>query len=115
MLYEVITQTHLKLLVNRNNLKELIRTKDRFFGIIAHDLKNPFLNIVGYSEYIQENLEQIEKQELLRYINSIFQSAFAQNRLLDNLLEWSAFQTGSFTFTREKLSVDEMASRNNFV
>ncbi len=103
-------QTHLKLLVNRNNLKELIRTKDRFFGIIAHDLKNPFLNIVGYSEYIQENLEQIEKQELLRYINSIFQSAFAQNRLLDNLLEWSAFQTGSFTFTREKLSVDEMAS-----
>lgn len=101
-------KTHLTLRMNRKSMEELIRTKDKFFALIAHDLKNPFLNIVGYSEYIKDNIGEIDKEELVLHVNRIFESSFAQYRLLENLLEWSALQTGSVKVNKQLVNIDDV-------
>ena len=89
------------------NLSELNATKDKFFSIIAHDLRSPFHNIVGFSNLLvrdafAKNYERIEK-----YADIIQDSSIRAMELLKNLLEWSRSQTGRMEFSPEKLQVDE--------
>ena len=63
-----VTQEKIKI-ANKNlkeserNLKELVATKDKFFRIISHDLKNPFTSLLSISELIHENYHQVEEEE----------------------------------------------------
>jgi PAS domain S-box-containing protein len=73
-------------------LKELNETKDKFFSIIAHDLKNPFHNILGFVELLYNEFDDYsedEKKNLLEQIKNSTESAYD---LLVNLLEWSRLQ-----------------------
>ena len=79
---------------SENNLKELNQSKDKFFTIVAHDLKNPFNGIMGLSGYLYnefENVEDEEKREIINDINIASKNAF---NLLQNLLEWTRAQSG---------------------
>jgi PAS domain S-box-containing protein len=81
------------------DLVELNATKDKFFRIIAHDLRNPYSSIIGFSEMLLEDLEGISKDEIrdsLKIIHSAAKNSFS---LLDNLLAWSRLETGSIPFT----------------
>ncbi|NJO70496.1 MAG: PAS domain S-box protein, partial [Bacteroidetes bacterium] len=62
-----------------DKLSELNATKDKFFSIIAHDLKNPFNSILGFSELLMKNLKKYSAEEIERFtgiINSTSQSAY---------------------------------------
>jgi signal transduction histidine kinase len=75
-------------------LKELNKSKDKFFSILAHDLKNPFNGIMGMSGYLNEsydNIDDAEKKEIINDINISSKNAF---NLLQNLLEWTRTQSG---------------------
>jgi PAS domain S-box-containing protein len=75
-------------------LKELNATKDKFFSIIAHDLRNPFNALLNLTDYIIENIESGNKDkaiELAGYMKNSAQNAYT---LLQNLLEWSSIQQG---------------------
>jgi signal transduction histidine kinase len=76
-------------------LKEINKTKDRFFSIIAHDLKNPFNGIMGMTGYLNESYEAIndnERKEIINDLNLASKNAF---NLLQNLLEWTRTQSGT--------------------
>jgi signal transduction histidine kinase len=90
-----------KLLESEENLKELNATKDRFFSIIAHDLKNPFNSLLGFSELLKNNFESYTKQETKEQIQIIHESANNLYKLLDNLLQWSRTQIGSIVYKPE--------------
>jgi len=75
-------------------LIELIATKDKFFSIIAHDLKNPFNTILGFSELLHNNIEKYDNTKILKFANSIHSAATQTFTLLENLLEWSRLQRG---------------------
>ena len=82
-------------------LENLIQTKDKFFNIIAHDLRNPFAGIIGISEMLEEKLKS-EKSEnsndilkISQLIQSSSKSAFS---LLENLMQWARSQTGDLRF-----------------
>jgi len=81
-----------------NQLIELNATKDKFFSIIAHDLKNPFNSILGLSDLLATNFDKYNKEKIIHFINSINNVAQNTFKLLENLLEWSSSQTGKIEF-----------------
>ncbi len=88
-----------KLIISENNLKELNATKDKFFSIIAHDLKNPFQSLLGFSETLYNQMDELDKEELLEYSRLIYESSQNLFNLLSNLLQWSRSQLGSIKLT----------------
>ncbi len=70
-------------------------SKDKFFSIIAHDLKNPFNAILGLSDLLIQNWNGMEDDEKLIFIGDLYSSAKNTYNLLQNLLDWSRSQTGN--------------------
>ncbi len=95
-----------------DELDLLNKTKDKFFSIIAHDLKNPFNAITGFSNYLLTDFQEIEESEKLEIIERIHKvSQFAYN-LLENLLIWSKSQTGRIDFRPQKADLSEIINKN---
>lgn len=89
-------------------LKTLNETKDRFFSIIAHDLKSPFSTLLGLSNLLEKRYEKYsdsKRKELLKQVNITAQKIF---KLLENLLIWSRSQIGQVKLNLEKFKVDDV-------
>ncbi len=91
-----------------NSLKELIATKDKLFSVIAHDLRSPFNSIIGFSELLIENSDDILLEDSEQYIKIINSAAKNTLILLDNLLNWAKSQTGQLRFNPEKILLSEV-------
>ena len=76
-------------------LKKINNSKDKFFSIIAHDLKNPFNGIMGMTGYLSESYDDISDQERKDIINDLNISSKNAFNLLQNLLEWTRTQSGT--------------------
>ena len=76
-------------------LKGLNATKDKLFSIIAHDLKNPFNTILGFSDIMIDSFESFDNEQKLKFVNHIYTSAQSGYNLLENLLTWSRSQIGN--------------------
>ena len=88
-------QTALRHLNEANlELKELNATKDKFFSIIAHDLKSPFNSILGFSELLSNNVLKYSPEQTKVMAESIYKSSKHTFELLENLLAWSRLQRG---------------------
>ena len=97
-----------KLLESETNLKELNTTKDKFFSIIAHDLKNPFQALLGISELFYINAGKLSEEESIEYSKSIFDSSQKLFNLLENLLQWSQSQLGSINYSPKNIHINEI-------
>jgi signal transduction histidine kinase len=86
-------------------LMELVTTRDKFFSILAHDLKSPFQGFLGVTEFLAEQGESLSPEELRKFGVEMNKNANNLFSLLRNLLEWSEMQRGSFDFNPEQLSV----------
>ena len=86
-------------------IKKLLRDKDKFFSIIAHDLKGPFNGIIGLSELLLEKKDHSDNDETNEFIQLIHQSSKNTYSLLENLLTWAQSQTGSIEFSPKKLEI----------
>jgi PAS domain S-box-containing protein len=93
-------------------LKQLNATKDRFFSIIAHDLKNPFITILGFTDLLSSDYDELSDEERLTLINEMKNSAKLSFNLLQNLLHWSRSQTGRIEFTPQKLDLFKLINEN---
>ncbi|KOH43997.1 PAS domain-containing protein [Sunxiuqinia dokdonensis] len=89
------------LLENEIRLRQLNATKDKFFSIIAHDLKSPFNSIIGFTNLLAEQIEEKDYEGIDKYVNIIEHSAQNAMDLLLNLLEWSRTQSGRTEFNPE--------------
>ena len=92
-------------------LKQLNQTKDKFFSIIAHDLKSPFLGFLGLTEMIASGDDELSKTELMEYSKSIHESASTLFRLIENLLEWAQMQRGSISYTPKAIELQRIAAQ----
>lgn len=98
-----------QMVVNKTaELNELNASKDRFFSIIAHDLKNPFSTIIGLSELMQESDIMNSPEQLQKFSSMINASAVQTFRLLENLLEWANSQRGKISFSPVPVNVNEL-------
>jgi len=94
---------------SETRLSELIATKDRFFSIIGHDLKNPFSGILGFSELLIDQLKNKQYDDSLELAQMIQHSSKRVMDLLNNLLAWAQSQTGKPKFNPEYFEIDEVA------
>ncbi len=96
------------LLESESRLEQLNAGKDKFFSIIAHDLKTPFFSILGFSELLVEQVQERNFEGVESYAEGIHHSAKRTFELLNNLLDWSYTQTGRMKFAPVNLDVVEL-------
>ncbi len=92
-------------------LKEANSTKDKFFSIVAHDLKNPFNSLIVLTGLLIEEYELFTEQERKEFLQQIKESAENTFSLLQNLLDWSRSQTGKQEINKEVLDMESIASK----
>lgn len=105
------TRKHLNMIRLKN--KELVQsnaTKDRFFSIIAHDLKSPFNSIIGFSNMLSTEYDDLSDEERKTYISKINQAADSSLHLLENLLLWSVSQQNSLKVLKLELKLFDVVN-----
>ncbi len=92
-------------------LKESNSSKDKFFGIFAHDLKNPFQGLLGFIDLLYEDLDELSNAQVKEYLANVRNASYHTYTLLENLLEWSRIQSGKMPFTPSVFDIhDEISS-----
>jgi PAS domain S-box-containing protein len=91
-------------------LKEANADKDKFFSIIAHDLKSPFNSILGFSEMLKDDVKNLRMDEIQHFAKLIHSSAYHTYLLLENLLEWSRMQRGQISFSPKSIILDQLVN-----
>jgi tetratricopeptide (TPR) repeat protein len=94
-----------KLEINEKKLKDLNATKDRFFSIIGHDLKNPFNALCGLTEVLISKKELRDFNKIIYILENMNKTAKYGYALLENLLEWSRSQTGAMEPKPKKIQL----------
>jgi PAS domain S-box-containing protein len=89
-------------------LKDINATKDKFFSIIAHDLKNPFNGILGFSNILKEEAHDLDVPTIKEYSDLINRAAVQVFRLLENLLSWARIQQDQMPYNPTTLSLKEI-------
>jgi len=97
---------------SEKQLRESNQTKDRFFNIIAHDLKNPFNAIIGFSSLLTEEWNEFDDDDKISMISSIKSSSEGAYELLMNLLEWSRLHVGKMAFDPEFIEYSSLIRLN---
>lgn len=88
---------------NELKLIELNATKDKFFSIIAHDLRSPFNSLLGITKLLDDDLPTMTQEQIKKIVVTIRKSATNLYSLLENLLEWSRLQRGFIPYTPEPI------------
>ncbi|MCB2196638.1 MAG: HAMP domain-containing histidine kinase [Bacteroidetes bacterium] len=94
--------------VSRNQLEELNTNKDRFFSILAHDLRGPMAAFSGHLEFLSDDYPSYTEEEKIQLFKEINKSTKRLYNLLDNLLEWSRLQIKAVSFTPEKIGIKDI-------
>ena len=97
---------------NEGQLRELNATKDKFFNIVAHDLKNPFTSLLGATELLFDNIEQMDSEKIKKLAQILNDSAKSGYAILLNLLDWSRSQTGLIKINPERINLKKLLDEN---
>lgn len=98
-----------------SQLKETILSKDKMFSIVAHDLRSPFVSLLGMSELLEQEIDDLDKDEAKRFSQNLHISAKRVYHLLENLLQWAKIQTDRIQFEREKVDLNKVVSNIVFL
>lgn len=110
--YTITKEANEQLAKSEENLKKLNATKDKFFSIIAHDLKSPFNALLGFSELLKSRAKTLSPKEVYEYSDTIHGSSEKLYALLENLLQWARTQTGKIQFNPIDFNINETLSKN---
>lgn len=95
--FELI-QLNIKLEESENNLKEANAAKDKFFSIVAHDLKSPFVGLLGITEMLDTDYDDFEEKERRELIHNLYESSKNTFELLEGLLDWARVKQGRMPY-----------------
>lgn len=108
LLNRELNETNKQLIDSEDNLKELNSTKDKFFSIIAHDLRNPFMSILGFLDLLTNSYNEYDDDDKKQMLSNTTSLALNTYKLLENLLQWSRLQTDGIKFYPRKLNLNEL-------
>ncbi len=97
---------------SEKNLMELNATKDKFFSIISHDLKNPFSSLLSISELMVDSFDDADKDDHRAGFRKINQSVKLLLSLLENLLTWSSSQRGKIKCDPVRFNLSKLIQEN---
>ncbi len=87
---------------SQQELVKLNTSKDKFFSIIAHDLKSPFSSMIGLTQIIIEEYDATSREEIYQWLSDLKTLSVNTLKLVENLLQWSRVQTGAISFNPEE-------------
>jgi signal transduction histidine kinase len=96
----------------KDKLNELNSTKDKFFSILAHDLKGPFSSLYSMSELLSGNYDTLEEPDKRTGLTKIHKLVELIYKLLENLLAWSRSQRGGMVFSPVKFNLSRLVEVN---
>ncbi len=102
----------IELTETKEKLELLNSEKDKFFSIIAHDLKSPFLGFLGLTEILAEDATSLSAEQLAKIGANMNRTANNLFTLLQNLLTWAQMQKGALSFMPMELALDELIAEN---
>ncbi|MBC8004800.1 MAG: CHASE domain-containing protein [Verrucomicrobia bacterium] len=79
-------------------LERLNATKDKFFSIIAHDLRSPFNSVLGLADILMQDLPDMDTDQVKHMVEIIHKAVNNLYRLLQNLLQWAQIQNGTIPY-----------------
>jgi signal transduction histidine kinase len=94
-----------KLAESETHLQKLNFTKDKFFSIIAHDLRGPLGTLSGLTEILDEDAEEMDKKSIIDLSRDINQISKNTINLLNNLLTWASVQIGKIETSKESFDI----------
>lgn len=111
-LEELVEERTIELSQANAQLAQLNVSKDKFFSIISHDLKNPFSVMLGYSQLLEDNFEHYTSEKVFRLIQKLRSSAERLYVLLENLLTWARIQQGGIECIPDTLDIYKIVEEN---
>ncbi len=93
-------------------LKRLNDTKDKFLSLISHDLKSPFNSLMGYTEILKNEIDELSIDERDIFISSIHESTRHIYNLLNDLLEFSRFYLGLIKVNPKEIDIKKLVDEN---
>ena len=106
-----LRQMNDKLATSENNLRKINKTKDKFFSIIAHDLRNPIGAFVTMLEFLYHDISSEKNDSIKEDIESLRQNSKYIKDLLENLLNWSRSQTNRLQIQIDEFSPHEIVEQ----
>ncbi|MGQ9818592.1 MAG: PAS domain-containing sensor histidine kinase [Candidatus Kapaibacteriales bacterium] len=97
-----------KLLEQQKLLQELNTAKDKFFNIIAHDLRAPISGLISFTQTLIQNAELLSPEESKELLQSLLDCSIQSMNLLENLLQWSRSQIGTMPYNPEPIDLYEI-------
>jgi len=104
--------THLKIQAQAAELTKLNANKDRFFSIIAHDLRGPFMPLMTNLELLGDLADTLTPQEIRDMSGSSLRSAQKVHQLLENLLQWAQLQMGGLKYNPTTFNLYPLAQKS---
>ncbi len=104
------TKASRELNLSSQKLSDANATKSKFFNIIAHDLKDPFNAILGFSSLLYDEFDRYTEKEKKYFIHQINSATQGTYKLLENLLQWSRSQSGKIEYNPEQIDFCNVAN-----
>lgn len=96
-------------IANQNTiLEETIKTKDKLFSIIGHDLRSPFNSMLGYLQIMIDQKDDVEPEERVLILSKIYSKSNDTYTLVENLLQWAMSQRGQIAFKPDQHNLFEI-------
>ena len=97
---------------SEKDLRESNVAKDKFFSIIAHDLKNPLGILIGFSGLLMKNFDEYGKDKNIQYLDYINQTAQKVSELIQNLLAWALAQQGVMECVKDQTKLQPLVKES---
>jgi len=101
-------KTHIALKTAREELRQAKESRDQFFSILAHDLKNPFQALLGLLKEILDHYQEFPPEEVKEMIQGVYNSSHSVYELLLKLLDWGRSQTGALILRPQQLDLEKL-------
>jgi signal transduction histidine kinase len=103
-----IEEKTFQLTILNKELSDTNNLKDKFFSIIAHDLRGPFSGLMKYIELILDDNENLDSEALVDVLKDIHESSESLYELMENLLTWAQIQTQSIHLKKEDIELTDL-------
>ncbi len=101
-----------QLKLSESNLAESNRSKDQFFSIISHDLRNPLASMVSFVRILRRDFDSLDAEERMTLIDEFEKIVNRTGTLLENLLLWSRSQTGKIKVSATHIQASSVPDDN---
>ncbi len=95
----------------QTELQKALKAKDKFFSLLAHDLRSPFTALLGYTIILKDEFDDLSKDEIKYFIGQTHEVAQNTYNLLLNHLNFSRIQTGRFEFNPQLHKFDDIVNK----